>query len=117
MRAQAAARWMGVAIMALALRASAQVTVGDNISMNLNGQASFGYNADYGSTITSDHGLNFGGTGNPDGLVLQRPNFLNFDISPYYNQSRANSSSSQSPIAAALLRARSYSAAATFLDR
>lgn len=91
MRTQAA-RWMGVAIMALALRASAQVTVGDNISMNLNGQASFGYNADYGSTLPSDHGLNFGGAGNLTGSYYT-PNFLNFDISPYYNQSRANSSS------------------------
>ncbi len=57
-------------IMALTLAASAQVTVGDNISMNLNGQASFGYTGDYGSTIKSDHGLNFGGTGNSHRLIL-----------------------------------------------
>ena len=79
-------------IMALTLAASAQVTVGDNISMNLNGQASFGYTGDYGSTIKSDHGLNFGGTGNLTGSYYS-PSFLNFDISPYYNQSRANSTS------------------------
>jgi hypothetical protein len=78
--------------MALTLAASAQVTVGDNISMNLNGQASFGYTGDYGSTIKSDHGLNFGGTGNLTGSYYS-PNFLNFDVSPYYNQSRANSTS------------------------
>jgi len=79
-------------IMALTLAASAQVTIGDNISMNLNGQASFGYTADYGSTIKSDHGLNFGGSGNLTGSYYS-PSFLNFDISPYYNQSRANSTS------------------------
>jgi len=78
--------------MALGLGASAQVTVGDNISMNLNGQASFGYTADYGNTLPSDHGLNFGGAANLTGSYYT-PNFLNFNISPYYNQSRANSSS------------------------
>ena len=79
-------------IMALTLGAYAQVTVGDNVSMNLNGQASVGYTADYGNTLPSDHGLNVGGTANLTGSYYT-PNFLNFNISPYYNQSRANSSS------------------------
>ena len=79
-------------LLALALPTAAQVTVGDNISMNLNAEASFGYTADYGSTLPSDHGLNFGGTGNLTGSYYT-PNFLNFNITPYYNQSRANSTS------------------------
>jgi len=79
-------------IMALSLRANAQVTVGDNVSMNLNANASFGYTADYGSTIVSDHGLNFGGTADLTGSYYT-PSFLNFDVNPYYNQSRANSTS------------------------
>ena len=48
--------------MALTVAASAQVTVGDNISMNLNANAGFGYTASDGNSIPSDHGLNFGGT-------------------------------------------------------
>ena len=91
MRTQAV--WLiGTVIMALTLRAPAQVTVGDNISMNLNGQASFGYTADYGNSITADHGLNLGGTADLAGSYYT-PNFLNFNINPYYNQSRANSAS------------------------
>jgi hypothetical protein len=88
-------RGAGVAvsmIMALTLAASAQVTVGDNISMNLNGQASFGYTSDYGNTMPSDHGFTFGGTGNLTGSYYT-PTFLNFIVTPYYNQSRANSTS------------------------
>jgi hypothetical protein len=78
--------------MALGLAASAQVTVGDNISMNLNALAAFGYTADYGSNVRSDHGVNFGGTGNLTGSYYT-PSFLNFLVNPYYNQSRANSTS------------------------
>ena len=84
--------WIVAMILALSLRTPAQVTVGDNLSMNLNGQASFGYTADYGNTIVSDHGLNVGGTANLTGSYYT-PSFLNFDVNPYYNQSRANSTS------------------------
>ena len=90
---QTRAAWvLGATVLALTLTASAQVTVGDNISMNLNALGSFGYNADYGNSIKSDHGLNFGGTGNLTGSYYS-PTFLNFLINPYYNQSRANSTS------------------------
>ena len=79
-------------IAALATPSLAQVRVGDNVSMNLNAEASFGYTADYGNTIPSDHNLNFGGTANLTGSYYT-PNFLNFNVNPYYNQSRANSTS------------------------
>lgn len=83
---------IAIMIMALSLRATAQVAVGDNINMNLNAQASFGYTADYGNSIASDHGINVGGTADLSGSYYS-PNFLNFSINPYYNQSRANSTS------------------------
>ena len=79
-------------IVAVVLRAPAQVTVGDDISMNLNGQVAGGYSADYGNAMPSDHGLNFGGTASLSGSYYT-PNFLSFSINPYYNQSRANSAS------------------------
>ncbi|MGD0790691.1 MAG: hypothetical protein ABR920_02870 [Terriglobales bacterium] len=77
-------------VLALALRAPAQVTVGDNLNMNLNGNLSFGYTADYGNIIQSDHGLTAGGSGDLSGSYYN-PNFLAFHIQPFYNQSRANS--------------------------
>lgn len=84
--------WIATMILALSLRTLAQVTVGDNISMNLNALASFGYSADYGTSVASDHALTFGGTGNLTGSYYT-PSFFNFLINPYYNQSRANSTS------------------------
>ncbi len=61
--------------------------------MNLNGQVSAGYTADYGNQIPSDHGITAGGNGTLNGFYYN-PNFLSFQISPYYNQSRTNSTSS-----------------------
>jgi hypothetical protein len=83
---------LAAAVMALTVAASAQVTVGDNISMNLNANAAFGYTASDGNSIPSDHGLNFGGTADLTGSYYT-PTFLNFLVNPYYNQSRANSTS------------------------
>jgi len=60
--------------------------------MNLNGQVSVGYTADYGNAIPSDHTITGGGNGTLSGFYYN-PNFLSFNVSPYYNQSRANSTS------------------------
>lgn len=70
-------------------RATGQVQAGD-LSMNLSGVVSGGYNGEYGNVIQSSHGLNAGGNGTLSGSYYD-PNFLNFNFSPYYNQSRANS--------------------------
>lgn len=76
-------------LLILALRASGQVQAGD-LSMSLNGVVSAGYNGEYGNAIGSSHGLDLGGSGTLTGSFYD-PNFLNFNFSPYYNQSRANS--------------------------
>jgi hypothetical protein len=73
----------------LALRTSCQVQAGD-LSMNMSGVVSGGYNGQYGNVIGSSHGLDFGGNGTLTGSYYD-PNFLNFNFTPYYNQSRANS--------------------------
>jgi len=70
--------------------ASGQVQAGD-LSMNLNGTLSAGYNGNYGNLADSAHNLNLGGSGTLTGSYFD-PNFLNFNFSPYYNQSRSNSS-------------------------
>jgi len=77
-------------LLGLVLRAPAQVTLGENLNMNLNGSLSFGYTADYGNLNTSDHGITAGGTADLSGSYYS-PNFLSFHIQPFYNQSRVNS--------------------------
>lgn len=69
----------------------AQVQVGDNLSMNLSGLVTGGYQANYGDEIQSNHSLEIGGNGVLNGSYYN-PNFINFTVNPYYNQSRANSS-------------------------
>ena len=76
-------------LLIFALRATGQVQAGD-LSMNMSGVVSAGYNGEYGNTIGSSHGLDLGGSGTLTGSFYD-PNFLNFNFSPYYNQSRANS--------------------------
>jgi hypothetical protein len=71
--------------------ANAQVQVGDDLRMNLNGTLLGGYTGSYGDQIPSNHNLNYGGDAELSGSYYN-PNFLNFTAEPYYNQSKANSS-------------------------
>lgn len=71
-------------------RANAQVTVGDNLKMNMGGVLTGGYSGSYGDQLSSSHGLNFGGSAQLTGSYYN-PNFLNFSVIPYYNQSRNDS--------------------------
>lgn len=80
-----------VLLFVLAQTSRAQVQVGDDLRMNLNGLLTGGYAATYGDAIPSNHGLNFGGSAQLSGSYYN-PNFLNFTATPYYNQSRADSS-------------------------
>jgi hypothetical protein len=69
----------------------AQLQVGDDLKMNLSGQLLGGYSASYGDQLPSNHSMNFGGDAVFNGSYYS-PNFLNFSINPYFNQSQANSS-------------------------
>ena len=71
--------------------ASAQLKVGDDLQMKAGGLFTAGYSGDYGDQIQSSHGLNFGMNGNVSGSFYN-PNFLSFSLTPYFNQSQANSS-------------------------
>ena len=77
-------------MLAFVLSSAAQVKIGENVSMNMNGQVSAGYTADYGNLINSDHGVTFGGNADLTGFYYD-PNFLSFTVNPFYNQSRLNS--------------------------
>ncbi|MFZ0313077.1 MAG: hypothetical protein WAL85_10265 [Candidatus Korobacteraceae bacterium] len=77
------------AVLLWALPAAAQLQLGD-LSSNLNGVIGAGYSADYGNQIDSSHGLNVNGSATAAGYYYN-PNFVSFNLSPYYGQSRANS--------------------------
>jgi hypothetical protein len=81
---------VGFLTLAGAQRVRGQVQVGDDLSMRLNGLLTGGYSGNYGDAIPSNHGLNFGGSADLNG-VYYNPNFINFSVLPYYNQSRADS--------------------------
>jgi hypothetical protein len=83
--------WLaGLLTLFLTLPARAQLQVGENTSMNLNANVSFGYSADYSNYAGSDHTLTPSGNADLSGHYYD-PGFLSFDVQPFYNQSRANS--------------------------
>jgi hypothetical protein len=77
-------------VLLIAPVAQAQVQVGDDLKMNMTGLLTAGYTAGYGDQIESTHGLDLGGNAQLSGSYYN-PNFINFNINPYYNQSRADS--------------------------
>jgi len=81
---------IGVAVLVMAQLASAQLNVGENTKLNAGGLFTFGYSGGYGDLIPSNHGLDLGFDGKISGSYYN-PNFLSFEASPYYNQSRADS--------------------------
>ena len=80
------------------IAAHAQVQVGDNLNMSLNGSMGVGYGGSYSSNPEapnadpSAHGVFLQGQGNLNGYYYN-PNFLSFSAQPYYNRTQANSSS------------------------
>jgi hypothetical protein len=80
----------GVLLLALTLPSHAQVQVGDHTNLNLSGNLAFGYNGDFSNYAGSDHGVNGAGNADLNGYYYA-PGFLSFDVQPFYNQSRANS--------------------------
>jgi hypothetical protein len=81
--------WALAGLLLLALPARGQIRVGE-VSSDMNGIVSVGYNGDYGNQISSDHSLSAGGSGTLAGYYYN-PNFLSFVASPYLNQARDNS--------------------------
>lgn len=77
-------------LLTVTIPALAQMQIGDNWHLNGGGMATFGYSGDYGDNIPSSHGLDFGLNGQVNGFYYN-PNFINFTMTPYYNQSRADS--------------------------
>ena len=81
--------WLALfALLALAPSAWPQMQVGDNTTLNLNAAASVGYTGQYDSVDSNS--LTYGFNANLTGDYYD-PRFLNFQINPYLNQSRLNS--------------------------
>ncbi len=77
--------------LALPVSAHAQLQLGNEVSMKANGNVAFGYTADYSNLTGSDHTLSPSGNGDLSGYYYA-PGFLSFDVQPFYNESRNNSS-------------------------
>jgi len=77
-------------VLLLAVGARAQLQIGENTSVNLNGNLSFGYTGDYSNVAGSSHGMNPGGNADLSGFYYS-PGFLSFDVQPFFDQSRTNS--------------------------
>ena len=76
-------------VLLLALPVAAQIRLGETTN-SANGTISTGYTATSGNMIESSHGWTLGGEATLTGSYYS-PNFLSYNISPYVNQSRANS--------------------------
>src|SRR5579872_181708 len=72
-------------------RAAAQVQAGDEVQLSLDGNLSTAYAGSYTDNGPSSHGILFGGLGNLNGSYYS-PQFLSFNVAPFYNQSRDSSS-------------------------
>lgn len=79
-----------LAILALAVEAFAQKSAGE-ASLNLSGTISVGYGDDTSNVGGSDHSIFGAGNADLSGFY-HNPGFVSFDIQPFYNQSRLNSS-------------------------
>ena len=76
-------------ILLLAAPLAAQLNLGET-SNRASGTISTGYTATFGNMTESTHGWTVGGVASLSGSYYS-PNFLSYNISPYLNQSRANS--------------------------
>jgi hypothetical protein len=79
-------------VLACVASANGQVTVGDKLNMTLNGSLGATYAGAFGNYIGSSHGLGFGADGSLDGYYFN-PNFLSFQVRPYYDRLQSNSES------------------------
>ena len=84
--------WFIGAVLLMASAALAQVQVGENTTLHMDGTFGFGYSGGFGETGTSSHGLNMVGNGNITGDYYNK-NFISFSVQPYFNRSQSNGTS------------------------
>lgn len=80
-----------LALWLIAVPVHAQVQLGENVNLTMNGQLGVGYGGDYGSSSAqSSHGTYFSGMGTLNGSYYN-PRFLSFTAQPFYNRNQDNS--------------------------
>src|SRR3954462_996079 len=74
------------------ISSTAQLQVGDNLSMTMEGSLGFGYSGAFGNYGASSHAQGFGANANLRGYYFH-PNFVSFDVRPYFNRASSNAES------------------------
>ena len=82
--------WILVALAIWAPRSVAQLQIGDDLKLNMNGSLGFGYGGSFSEPGTSSHSLSANGSGLISGSYYN-PNFLSFTVQPYYDRNQSNS--------------------------
>ncbi len=72
--------------------ANGQVTVGNKLKMLMNGSLGTVYSGNFGNYIGSSHSLGVGVNGTLEGYYFH-PQFLSFQVRPYYDRAQSNSES------------------------
>ena len=81
-----------VFVLACVASANGQVTIGSNFKMLMNGSLGTVYTGNFGDYAGSSHSLGLGVNGILEGYYYN-PQFLNFQVRPYYDRSQFNSES------------------------
>ena len=84
--------WVLVALAMWVPLSAAQLQIGDDLKMNMQGNLGFGYGGSFTDPGASSHSLNMLGSGMVTGSYYD-PNFLNFTVQPYYNRNQSNGAS------------------------
>src|SRR5215472_14919502 len=80
---------LSAGLIVLATTCAAQMQVGDNLRMDLSGNIGYGYNGAINQGLSS-HSNGVIGNANLTGSYFS-PNFLNFNIVPFYNRTEGSS--------------------------
>ena len=81
-----------VFVLACAASANGQMTIGDRLNMTMNGSLGINYVDSFGNDIGNGHSLGLAANGILDGYYF-RPQFLNFQVRPYFDRSQSNADS------------------------
>jgi hypothetical protein len=81
-----------VFVLACAVPANAQVMVGNNLKMLMNGSLGAVYSGNFGNYLGSSHNLGLGLNGTLEGFYYN-PQFLYFQVRPYYDRAQFNAES------------------------
>jgi hypothetical protein len=81
-----------VCVFACVASASGQVTVADKLKMLMNGSLGTVYSGNFGDYTGSSHSLGIGINGTLEGYYFN-PQFLSFQVRPYYDRAQFNSES------------------------